>query len=102
MVTLVVSMLAMLPSLPSTQNAMALNPEANQPATLTTMAYADNLSGGSQTTEPKAMALPPRENLASAHEALEDNRLPLLVGGFSILTVLACLGILAINRMRRR
>jgi len=111
MIALIVSMLSIMPT-PSivTQNGpvagveapVAANPQpsiqvqnAQVTPTVMTAAYSSN---SSQNEAGIRMNGTSAEN--SGIELPQDNGVPMLVGGISVLTILACLGILAMNRLR--
>lgn len=116
MVALVISMMALLPSfqgIPSEGQIAAAPPEANSvPAAPMAMARGAIASGadqdnGSSGAAPMmvAMTAPGSGNSSlteppNAVAPQQDDRVPFLVGGISVLTLIACLGILVRNRMR--
>jgi DNA-binding transcriptional ArsR family regulator len=112
MVVLALSVLAMLPSMspyygPGVQTApQQLGTSAENGATAAPMLAKGGLTGNgsvpdnSDAARDMNEAFVPSPRVALHDSGAQDDRVPLLVAGVSILTIVTCLGILAWNRMR--
>jgi predicted transcriptional regulator len=109
MIALVVSMLSIMPSLSMVSAPSALqtgetvqnNPTAGtEPLRVMAAAYQANDSGYEAASMKAANAYSIPTGAADTTTQQQDDGLPMLVGGISILTILSCLGILAMNRLK--